>query len=371
MANGIRIADTSEIAFYRDGTTLHVGLVTGHNNGTDEAGRNHKDEYDARRAAGEHPYQHYADVAMHPVKSYTREDGAIVKAHWRTNAGDVDRLVVSAESDFHKMAKQACYELLRDGKFNQMVKTGVKHFVFGSCAQEHPVRIGQDIFYADVGTWDLRFPGDPIAFEITHTSANSARKIDAFRESGTVLYNINIDKATREEIKNGNLVDVQFYKDMMLRKRFHRLGEPNKSSLEVEYIRIQEAADAAEFARRQWAAKFLRETSEAAQKRADEAQLLDFQRQAEERAKRLAEYGLTRLAEQAKADAAAHEEYRKNQLAREAERLARLAEQSKPKPTRMLFCGICQAWETPEHRCQHIAGILDAMPWTVEFHTVG
>jgi hypothetical protein len=48
--------------------------------------------------------------------------------------------------------------------------------------------------------------------------------------------------------------------------------------------------------------------------------------------------------------------------------------QSKPlpaKPTRMLFCGICRAWETPEVRCQHITEILEAMPWTVEFHTVG
>ena len=370
MANGIRIADTSEIAFYRDGTTLHVGLVTGHNNGTDEAGRNHKDEYDARRAAGEHPYQHYADVAMHPVTSYTREDGAIVKAHWRTNAGDVDRLVISAESDFHKMAKQACYELLRDGKFNQMVRTGIKHFVFGSCAQEHPVRIGQDIFYADVGVWDLRFPGDPIAFEITYTSANSARKIDAFREGGTVLYNIKIYEATREEIKNGNLVDVQFYKDMMLRKRFHRLGEPNKSSLEVEYIRIQEATDAAEFARRQWAAKFLRETSEA-------DRLISEKAAREREAARVAQDAKDREWRR-RSDAAYDETHRQLRASEDAERLAwhterqaQLAEQAKPKPTRMLFCGICRAWETPEYRCQHIAEILEAMPWTVEFHTVG
>ena len=363
MANGIRIADTSEIAFYRDGTTLHVGLVTGHNDGTDEAGRNHADEYNARRAAGEHPHQHYEDVAMHPVKSYTREDGAIVKAHWRTNAGDVDRLVVAAESDFHKMAKQACYELLRDGKFNQMVRTGIKHFVFGRCAQEHPVRIGQDIFYADVGVWDLRFPGDPIAFEITYTSGNSARKIDAFRESNTVLYNIKIYEATREEIKNGNLVDVQFYKDLMLRKRFHRLGEPNKSSLEVEYIRIQEAIDAAEFERRQWAAKYLRETSEV-------ARLISEKAARERDAARDAQDAKDREWRR-RSDAAYDEAFRQLRLSEDAERLSWFAEQSKPKPTRMLFCGICQAWETPEHRCQHIAEILESMPWTVEHHTVG
>lgn len=336
MANGIRIADTSEIAFYRDGTTLHVGLVTGHNNGTDEAGRNHKNEYDARRAAGEHPHQHYADVAMHPVTSYTREDGAIVKAHWRTNAGDVDRLVISAESDFHKMAKQACYELLRDGKFNQMVKTGIKHFVFGSCAQEHPVRIGKDIFYADVGVWDLRFPGDPIAFEITYTSANSARKIDAFRENDTVLYSIKIYEATREEIKNGNLIDVQFYKDMMLRKRFHRLGVPNKSRLEVEYIRIQEAIDAAEFERRQASARAARDK---------------------------------RTVDHVRPEWVAPDVTHKVAVSKSAWEV--MEERRAPKPTRMLFCGICRAWETPEYRCQHIAQIIEEMPWTVEFHTIG
>lgn len=367
MASIIKVADTSEIAFYRDGSNLHVGLVAGHNDGIDSEGRNHADEYQARRAAGEHPFQHYEDVAVHPVKSYRREDGAIVKAHWRTSAGDVDRLVAAAESDFHKMAKQACYELLRDGKFNQIVRTGIKHFVFSGCAQEHPVRIGADIFYADVGAWDARFYSDPVAFEITYTSANSARKIDAFRDNDMVLYNIKIYEATRQEIKDGNLIDVQFYKDMMLRKRFHRMGGPNKSKLEVEYIRIQEAIDAAEFERRQGAAKFLREMSEAAQKRADEAAHLNGQERERARAAQYAKDEERRN----RADAAYDESRRKIRLAEEQERQAWLAEQAKPKPTRMLFCGICRAWETPEHRCEHIAEILEAMPWTIEHHTVG
>lgn len=338
MESIIKVADTSEIAFYRDGANLHVGLVAGHNGGIDEAGRNHAEEYQARRAAGEHPFQHYEDVAVHPVKSYRREDGAIVKAHWRASASDVDRLVAAAESDFHKMAKQACYELLRDGKFNQIVRTGIKHFVFSGCAQEHPIRIGADIFYADVGAWDARFYSDPVAFEITYTSANSARKIDAFRENDMVLYNIKIYEATRQEIKDGNLIDVQFYKDMMLRKRFHRMGEPNKSKLEVEYIKIRQAIDAAEFERRQAGAKAVRDK---------------------------------RTAEPVKPEWIAPDVPQKVDANKSAWALMAERRQIKQQPTRMLFCGICRAWETPEYRCEHIAEILEAMPWTVEHHTVG
>ena len=42
---------------------------------------------------------------------------------------------------------------------------------------------------------------------------------------------------------------------------------------------------------------------------------------------------------------------------------------TQPKPAtpnpapRMLFCGICKAWETPEHRCSHITEILASLPW--------
>jgi hypothetical protein len=199
-----------------------------------------------------------------------------------------------------------------------------------------------------VGAWDARFYSDPVAFEITYTSANSARKIDAFRNNDMVLYNIKIYEATRQEIKDGNLVDVQFYKDMMLRKRFHRMGEPNKSKLEVEYIRIQEAIDAAEFERRQSVAKRLREMSDADRARFEET---------------------TYLA--AKEKEVAGDPIYDSAREKIRERLDYLAEQAKPKPTRMLFCGICRAWETPEHRCEHIAKILEEMPWTVEFHTIG
>ena len=38
MKNRERIAECSELAEYPDGTLVHVGMVTGHNDGIDEDG---------------------------------------------------------------------------------------------------------------------------------------------------------------------------------------------------------------------------------------------------------------------------------------------------------------------------------------------
>jgi hypothetical protein len=238
MRNIVRIAEDSELAQYEDGTIIHVGLATGHNNGVDYDGFDHAAEYEMRKERGEFPFRNEG-IRVHATKEHYRSE-ALVKAHWRSNAEDIERVLNDPESKYHKIAKAACVDLLGEGMFASMIKGSMPKFEFGGCKPELHIKSGDRSFYADVGVWDHRFPDTPMAFEISYKSPQTKERIKALADAGVIVYEIGIYNETLDAAKKGVIVNHSFYRKLMLQKRFRRIGVANgKSLLESRYVEVE------------------------------------------------------------------------------------------------------------------------------------
>jgi len=245
MKNRKRIAECSELAEYQDGTLVHVGMVTGHNDGIDEDGFDHRKYFEAQKERGLYP-QRIDGLRVTAVREHV-SNGRDVKTHWRAFTEDLERILNDPESEYHKMAKEACLGLLRERKFNDIVKTKIPQFKFGGCQAELLINAGDRQFFADVGVWDHRSRNIPIAMEISYTSPQTKERISALSQSGTHVYNFDILERTRGQLKAGNEVNVQFYRELMLKKKFtfQEVTEVN-TPLQAFYIGVAELKKAEE-----------------------------------------------------------------------------------------------------------------------------
>lgn len=223
MENEKRIASAPELAVYPDGTMVHVGLVTGHNDGIDESGFDHRKLFDDYKKQGLYPHR-ISGIRVMAVKE-AHFDGAKRKPHWRAFAEDVERIINDPESKYHKMAKEACISLLEERRFNDIVDDKIPEFEFGGCQAELPITADGKQHFADVGVWDHRQKDSPIAMEITYTSGQTKERILRLSQSGIYVYNFNILHRTRDQLTRGKDVDVKFYRDVMLRKKFSLKGD--------------------------------------------------------------------------------------------------------------------------------------------------
>jgi hypothetical protein len=238
MRNIVRIAEDSELAQYEDGTIIHVGLATGHNNGVDHDGFDHAAEYEMRKERGEFPFRNEG-IRVHATKEHYRSE-ALVKAHWRSNAEDIERVLNDPESKYHKIAKAACVDLLGEGMFASIIKGSMPKFEYGGCKPELQIKSRDRSFYADVGVWDHRFPDTPMAFEISYKSPQTKERIKALADVGVIVYEIGIYNETLDAAKKGVIVNHSFYRKLMLQKRFRRIGVANgKSLLESRYVEVE------------------------------------------------------------------------------------------------------------------------------------
>jgi hypothetical protein len=232
-----RIAKSDEFAAYEDGTFIHVGLARGHNGGIDEKGFNHQEVFEARKASGVYPYQ-IEGIRVTAVSEHTK-NGTTIKPYWRGIAEDVERIINDPESNFHKMAKEACVGLLKEGKFNAIVKRPLQQFEFGGCALELPISADGRHHFADIGVWDHRFPDDPIAMEITYRSPQTKERIMRLSEAGVHVYDFNILDRTRNALREGRKVDIDFYRRLMLDKKFElKSGKESKLKLDALYLHV-------------------------------------------------------------------------------------------------------------------------------------
>lgn len=239
MNNETRIAKEIELAQYPDGTLVHVGLVTGHNDGIDETGFDHKAFFEAQKANKVYPHR-IEGIRVKAVRQHIN-DGKQVKPHWSAFAEDIERVLNDPESKYHKMAKDACIALLLEGNFNQIVKTPIPMLQFGGCQAELPIMAGGQQHYADVGLWDERFPQMPIAMEITYTSKQTKERILRLSQAGVHVYEFNILDRTRDALKCGVVVDVDFYRSQMMSNRFRLKSDTEVVNLlDAEYIRVAE-----------------------------------------------------------------------------------------------------------------------------------
>lgn len=239
MNNETRIAKDIELAQYPDGTLVHVGLVTGHNDGIDETGFDHKAFFEDQKANKVYPHR-IEGIRVKAVRQHIN-DGKQVKPHWSAFAEDIERVLNDPESKYHKMAKDACIALLLEGKFNQIVKTPIPMLQFGGCQAELPIMAGGQQHYADVGLWDERFPQMPIAMEITYTSKQTKERILRLSQAGIHVYEFNILDRTRDALKCGVVVDVDFYRSQMMSNRFRLKSDTEVVNLlDAEYIRVAE-----------------------------------------------------------------------------------------------------------------------------------
>lgn len=234
----VRLAESKEFAVYEDGQFVHAGLVLGHNDGIDEQGFDHRALFQERKAQSVYPYR-MQGVRVTAVKEHTNK-GMIIKPYWRGMPEDVERIINDPESNFHKMAKQACIALLNEGKFNAIVSPQIRQFEFGGCAQELPIKAGEQQHFADVGVWDHRLPNNPIAMEVTYKSQQTKDRILRLSQAGVHVYNINILDRTREALRKGKIVNVDFYRQMMLAKKF-QLKADTESTLALNALYIQVA----------------------------------------------------------------------------------------------------------------------------------
>lgn len=237
-----RIAQRHELAYYADGTIVHVGLCVGMNGGIDGSGFNHKAEYERRRAQGEYPTR-FNGIRMSAVTEHMRNN-ARVMAHWRAVTEDVQRVMNDPESDFHKMAKQACCELVHTGFFHDMTKKNLRSFRPDGAIIEMPITTNGVTYYADVGVWDNRFKQYPIAMEITYSSGQGSKRVADLIEAGIKVYEINIYQQTLNALKNGDKVDKDFYRTLMLYRGFRELsGVQHLPALDVEIIKLDDLLD--------------------------------------------------------------------------------------------------------------------------------
>ena len=247
MKNEERIAKESELAEYPDGTMVHVGLVTGHNDGVDEDGFDHRAFYQAQKDQGIYP-QRIKGIRVNAVREHVNA-GKNIKPYWSMIPEDVERIIKDPESIYHKMAKEACIGLLRERKFNDIVKTKIPQFEFGGCQAELPIMAAGYQHFADVGVWDHRFPKNPIAMEVTYTSRQTKERILRLTQAGIHVYNFDITQRTRNELREGREPSVKFYRDAMLKSKFS-LKRDTECVLKLDAIYIEVARAKAEAERK-------------------------------------------------------------------------------------------------------------------------
>lgn len=234
-----RIAQEHDLAYYVDGTIVHVGLCVGMNKGVDGNGFDHRAEYERRKDQGEYPTR-FNDIRMSAVTEHMRNNARVV-AHWRALAEDVQRVMHNHETDFHRMAKEACLELVQLGHFQELTRYNMRKFHVGDAQIEHPITAGDTTYYADVGVWDNRFPQFPIAMEITFTSGQSDKRLNDMIKAGVKVYEANIYNHTLQAAKDGVKIDHQFYKDYLMRRGFREQSSKDRRTLlDVEIIRLEQ-----------------------------------------------------------------------------------------------------------------------------------
>lgn len=237
MKNEERIAKEVELAEYPCGTMVHVGLVTGHNDGIDESGFDHRAFFQEQKEKGIYP-QRFAGIRVKAVREHVNA-GKKVLPYWSMIPEDVERILNDPESVYHKMAKDACIGLLRERKFNDIVKTKLPLFEFGGCQAELPIAAAGHQHFADVGVWDHRFPNNPIAMEITYTSGQTKERILRLTQAGIHVYNFNIRDRTRDELREGREPSIKFYRDAMLKSKFSlRKDTESDLKLDAEYLNV-------------------------------------------------------------------------------------------------------------------------------------
>ena len=243
-----KVAQVSEIARYEDGTMIHCALARGHNNGLDEQGVNHKEIYETRRDNGELPFI-TDEINVTPVVEHTR-DGVRIHSHWRSRAEDVERFINGdngGEGKAHKLAKQACLELIDEGKIGRIVRTELpKGFSLGGRKDELKIVIGDMTYFADVGAWDARFPDAPVVFEVTNTSGQKAKRLKAMSDARIRVYEIVIGPKVRDAARKGIEINVQFFRNMILSSKFRLRNGASTDCALTEYIKVQEAKEQAE-----------------------------------------------------------------------------------------------------------------------------
>jgi hypothetical protein len=234
-----RIAQEHDLAYYADGTIVHVGLCVGMNKGVDANGFDHRAEYEKRKDQGQYPTR-FNGIRMSAVTEHMRNNARVV-AHWRALAEDVQRVMHNHETDFHRMAKEACLELVQLGHFQELTRYNMRKFHVGNAQIEHPITAGDTTYYADVGVWDNRFPQFPIAMEITFTSGQSDKRLNDMIKAGVKVYEANIYNHTLQAAKDGVKIDHQFYKDYLMRRGFREQSSKDRRTLlDVEIIRLDE-----------------------------------------------------------------------------------------------------------------------------------
>jgi len=243
----VKVADVREIAQYDDGTTVHCGLAKGHNNGLDEEGFNHQYLYEDRMSKGELPFI-TRGIRVRPVVGHQR-DGVNIPSYWRSDPGDIDRFLDGSglgEGEAHKMAKQACFELISESKIHRIVRGDLpKGFYLGGQKQELNVQVGGETYFADVGAWDDRFPNAPIVFEVTNSSGQKADRLKAMSDAGIRVYEILIGAKVRKAVQDGIKIDVGFFRSMMLKSRFRLRNGASTDCTLTKYIMVKEAEEAA------------------------------------------------------------------------------------------------------------------------------
>lgn len=244
MKNEERIAKEVELAEYPCGTMVHVGLVTGHNEGIDESGFDHRAFFQEQKEKGIYPHR-FAGIRVKAVREHVNA-GKKVLPYWSMIPEDVERILNDPESVYHKMAKEACIGLLRERKFNDIVKQKLPLFEFGGCQAELPIVAAGHQHFADVGVWDHRFPNNPIAMEVTYTSKQTKERILRLTQAGIHVYNFNILDRTRNELREGREPSVKFYRDAMLKNKFSLKEGEDVLKLNALYLDVARVKDEAE-----------------------------------------------------------------------------------------------------------------------------
>lgn len=241
----VKVAVVSEIARYDDGKTVHCALARGHNNGIDEHGVNHQELFEDRRDKGELPFI-TKGIQVTPVVGHVR-DGVSIPSHWRSKAEDIEKFILGGgeaggEGEAHRLAKQACLNLIEQGKIRSIIRGELPSgFHLGGQAPEVSIKVDDDIYFADVGAWDARFPDTPVVFEITNTSGQKAKRLKAMSDVGIRVYEIVIGPKVRSAARNGVEINVGFFESMMLKSKFRLRNGVSTDCALTRYIRIKEA----------------------------------------------------------------------------------------------------------------------------------
>lgn len=243
----VKVAGVSEIAQYADGKTVHCALARGHNNGLDEAGVNHQEIFEQRRDEGELPFITQG-IRVTPVVEHSR-DGVKIDSHWRSKPEDIEMFITGGEGGegaAHRMAKQACLELIAEGSIRRIIRGGLPQgFSPDGYKTELSIQVGDDTYFADVAAWDDRFPDVPIVFEITDTSGQKAKRLKAMSDQGIRVYEIVIGPKVRTAARNGVEINVGFFRSIMLKSNFRLRNGASTNCALTHYIRVKEAEQAA------------------------------------------------------------------------------------------------------------------------------